>query len=192
LTLRLEALHIQCVYRPVLAMADEVMGEMETQVGQYTPHPGLVSIPAVTPQLLGHLYHLAAQFYQASPWGWFHDHHPFAIQCPPEETPRYAIVMGSGGEPFGLSVYDQLEDVRLMFTSPVPPRQLAKMGTWCAVFVEAAPAVSLNDLDVMEVHYWTVAAPYACPVFGRKTLEQTLALPAKADLLWMEGVLGAL
>ena len=94
----LEALNIQCVYRPVLSMADEVMGEMETYVGKYQPLPGLVSIPSVTPQLLGHLYHLAAQFYQASPWGWFHDHHPFAIQCPPEETPRYAIVMGSGGK----------------------------------------------------------------------------------------------
>jgi len=192
LTPRLEALNIQCIYRPVLAMADEVLGEMETHIGHYQPRPGLVSIPAVTPQLLGHLYHLAAQFYQASPWSWFHDHHPFAIQCPPEETPRYAIVMGSGGETFGLAVYDQLEDVRLMFTSPVSPRQLAKMRTWCVLFFEAAPAVSFDDLDAMAVHNWPVAAPYAYPVFGRTTPEQTLALPAKADLLWMEGALGAL
>ena len=89
-------------------MADEVMAAMETALGAYAPLPGLVSIPAVTPEQLGHLYHLAAQLYQASPWAWFHDHHPFAITCPPEDAPRYAIVMGSGGEVFGLAVYDRL------------------------------------------------------------------------------------
>jgi len=192
LTPLLEALNIQCVYRPTLSMADEVMVEMETQMGKYEPLPGLVSIPSVTPQMLGHLYQLAAQFYQATPWRWFHDHHPFAIACPPEDTPRYAVVMGSGGEVFGLAVYDQLEDVRSMFTSPVSPRQMAKLRTWFVLFFEAAPAVSFDDLDAMAVNDWPVAAPHAYPVFGRTTPDQELALPAKSDLLWMEGALGAL
>ena len=192
LTPLLEALNIQCVYRHTLSMADEVMVEMETQMGKYEPLPGLVSIPSVTPQMLGHLYQLAAQFYQATPWSWFHDHHPFAIACPPEDTPRYAVVMGSGGEVFGLAVYDQLEDVRSMFTSPVSPRQMAKMRTWFVLFFEAAPAVSFDDLDAMAVHDWPVAAPHAYPVFGRTTPDQALALPATSDLLWMEGALGAL
>jgi hypothetical protein len=38
-------------------------------MGKYEPLPGLVSIPSVTPQMLGHLYQLAAQFYQATPGG---------------------------------------------------------------------------------------------------------------------------
>jgi len=192
LTPLLAALNIQCVYRPTLAMADAVMVEMETHMGKYEPLPGLVSIPSVTPQMLGHLYQLAAQFYQATPWRWFHDHHPFAIACPPEGTPRYAVVMGSGGEVFGLAVYDQLEDVRAMFTSPMSPRQMAKMHTWFVLFFEAAPAVSFDDLDAMAVHDWPVAAPHAYPVFGRTTPDQELALPATSDLLWMEGALGAL
>jgi hypothetical protein len=192
LTPLLEALNIQCVYRHTLSMADEVMVEMETQMGTYEPLPGLVSIPSVTPQMLGHLYQLAAQFYQATPWSWFHDHHPFAIACPPEDTPRYAVVMGSGGEVFGLAVYDQLEDLRSMFTSPVSPRQMAKMRTWFVLFFEAAPAMSFDDLDAMAVNDWPVAAPHAYPVFGRTTPDQELALPAKSDLLWMEGALGVL
>jgi hypothetical protein len=192
LTPRLEALNIQCVYRHTLSMADEVMVEMETQMGKYEPLPGLVSIPLVTPQMLGHLYQLAAQFYQATPWRWFHDHHPFAIACPPEDTPRYAVVMGSGGEVFGLAVYDQLEDLRSMFMSPVSPRQMAKMRTWFVLFFEAAPAVSFDDLDAMAVNDWPVAAPHAYPVFGRTTPDQEIALPAQSDLLWMEGALGAL
>jgi len=192
LTPLLEACHIQCVYRYALPMADEVMVEMETQIGKYKPLPGLVSIPAVTPQILEHLYHLAAQFYRAAPWRWFNDHHPFAIQCPPQDTPRYAIVMGSGGEVFGLAVYDRLEDVRLLFTSPVSPRQLARMSTWCVLFFEEAPAVSFEDLDAITAYDWPVAAPHAYPVFGRTTADQEIALPTKADLLWMEGALGAL
>src|SRR5713101_3043695 len=68
LTPLLEALNIQCVYRHTLAMADEVMVEMETHMRKYEPLPGLVSIPSATPQMLGHLYQLAAQFYQATPW----------------------------------------------------------------------------------------------------------------------------
>jgi hypothetical protein len=173
-------------------MADEVMVEMETQIGKYKPLPGLISIPSVTPQLLEHLYHLAAQFYRAAPWRWFNDHHPFAIQCPPEDAPRYAIVMGSGGEVFGLAVYDRLEDVRALFTSPVSSRQLARMSTWCVLFFEEAPAVSFEDLDAITAHDWPVAAPHAYPVFGRTTANQEIALPTKADLLWMEGALGVL
>jgi hypothetical protein len=189
---RLEPLGIQCVYRPGLSMADELMLEMETHMGKHEPLPALVSIPSVTPPLLGHLYQLAAQFYQASPWEWFHDHHPFAIHCPPEDTPRYAIVMGSGGEVFGLAVYDRLSDLRSMFTSPVSRRQTATRRTWLVLFFEEAPAVSFDDLDAMAAHDWPVAAPHAYPVFGRATSNQAFDLPSASDLLWMEGALGAL
>ena len=177
---------------PYPPSADEVMTAMETDLGAYEPLPGLVSIPAVTPEQLGHLYYRAAQFYQASPWAWLHDHHPFAITCPPEDSPRYAIVMGSGGEVFGLAVYDRLADLRAMFTPPGRPRQRAKRCTWSVLFFEAAPAVSFEDLDAMAANDWPVAAPQAYPVFGRASSEEDFALPSRADLLWMEGALGAL
>ena len=106
LTPRLAALDIECLYRPGLSMADAVMADMEAHIGKHEPLPGLVTIPSVTLLQLEHLYQLAAQFYQSSPWEWFHDHHPFAIRCLPEDAPRYAIVMGSGGEVFGLAVYE--------------------------------------------------------------------------------------
>jgi hypothetical protein len=173
-------------------MADEVMTAMETDLGAYEPLPGLVSIPLVTPEQLGHLYSLAAQFYQASPWAWLHDHHLFAITCPPEDSPRYAIVMGSGGEVFGLAVYDRLADLRSMFVPPGLPRQRARRCTWSVLFFEAAPAVSFEDLDAMAANAWPVAAPHAYPVFGRASSDEDFALPSRSDLLWMEGALGAL
>ena len=192
LTPGLAALQVQCVYRHPIALADAVIADMERSLGPATPQPGLLSIPSVTPPLLGHLYQLAAQWYQATPWRWLTDQHPFAIRCLPEDAPRYAVVMGSGGEVFGLAVYDTLADLQLMFTSPLSPRQLAKRATWCVLFFEEAPAVSFEDLDAIAAYNWPVVAPQAYPVFGRTTPEQELVLPAKADLLWMEGALGAL
>ena len=192
LTPGLAALQGQCVYRHPLALADAVIADMERSLGHATLLPGLLSLPAVTPPLLGHLYQLAAQWYQAAPWRWLNDHHPFAIRCLPEDTLRYAIVMGSGGEVFGLAAYETLADLQLMFTSPLSPRQLAKRATWFVLFFEEAPAMSFEDLDAIAAYNWPVAAPQAYPVFGRTTPEQELVLPAKSDLLWMEGALGAL
>jgi hypothetical protein len=102
------------------------------------------------------------------------------------------MVMGSGGEVFGLAVYDQLEDLRSMFTSSLSPRQLARMHTWFVLFFEEAPAMSFEDLDAMTANDWPVAAPHAYPVFGRTTATQEIVLPTRSDLLWMEGALGAL
>lgn len=188
----LEALKIQCVHRPTMAMADEVVAAMETQWGQYELPPGLVSMPSVPLPLVGHLHELAAQFYRATPWTWFHDQHPFAIQVAPEEAPRYAIVMGNAGEVFGLSVYDTLDDLQLVFSPALSHQEVARMSTWFVLFFEEAPAVSFDDLDAIAAHDWPVAAPQAYPVFGRSTADQGLALPAKADLLWMEGALAGL
>ena len=192
LTPLLEPLKIECVYRPTLAMADEVVTAFETQRGKYKLPPGLVSMPSVTLPMLGHLHELAAQFYRATPWTWFRDQHPFAIQIPPEEAPRYAIVMGQAGEVFGLSVYDTLDDLQLVFSPALSHREVARMSTWFVLFFEEAPAVSFEDLDAIAEHHWPIAAPHAYPVFGRSTADQGLALPSKADLLWMEGALAGL
>lgn len=189
---RLEALTIQCGHRPTLAMADKAVATMESRRGKYTLPPGLVSIPSVTLPMVGHLHELAAQFYRGTPWTWFNDHHPFAIQVAPEEVPRYAIVMGNAGEVFGLSVYDTLDDLKLVFNPSLSHRKLARMSTWFVLFFEEAPAISFDDLDAITEHDWPVAAPQAYPLFGRSTADQGLALPAKADLLWMEGALAGL
>src|SRR4029453_14633262 len=106
--------------------------------------------------------------------------------------PRYAMVMGNAGEVFGLSVYDTLDDLRLVFSPALSHQEVARMSTWCFLFFEEAPAVSFEDLDAITAHDWPIAAPHAYPVFGRTTADQEIALPTKADLLWMEGALGAL
>src|SRR2546425_1229294 len=83
--------------------------------------------------------------------------YPFAIRCLPEDAPRYAVVMGSGGGVFGLAVYETLADLQLMFTSSLSPRQLAKRATWFVLFFEEAPAVSFEDLDAIAAYKdWSI------------------------------------
>jgi len=192
LTPGLAALQVQCVYRHPLALADAVIADMERSLGHAKLLPGLLSLPAVTPPLLGHLYQLAAQWYQATPWHWLNDHHPLAIRYRPEASPRYAVVMGSGGEVFGLAVYDTLEDLQRIYQSPLSPKQLAQIVTWFVLFFEEATAMSFEDLDAMAQYDWPVAAPQAYPVFGRTTPTQEIVLPTTSDLLWMEGALAGL
>jgi hypothetical protein len=64
------------------------------------------------------------------------------------------------------------------------------MSTWFVLFFDEARAMSLEDLDAMAGNNWPVEAPHAYPVFGRTTAAQEIALLTKADLLWMEGILG--
>jgi hypothetical protein len=192
LTPGLAALQVQCVYRYPLALAEAVIADMERSLGHATLLPGLLSLPAVTPPLLGHLYQLAAQWYQATPWRWLTDHHPLAIRYRPADPPRYAVVMGSGGAVFGLAVYDTLADLQRISQSPLSPKQLAQLVTWCVLFFEEATAMSFEDLDAMAQYAWPVAAPQAYPVFGRTTPTHEIVLPPPSDLLWMEGALAGL
>ena len=101
-------------------------------------------------------------------------------------------VMGSGGEVFGLAVYDTLEDLQRIYQSHLSPKQLAQIVTWFVLFFEEATAMSFEDLDAMAQYNWPVAAPQAYPVLGRTTPTQEIVLPATSDLLWMEGALAGL
>jgi len=162
---------------------------METRAGRYELIPGLLSIPSITPPLLGQLYTLTTQFYQATPWRRLNDQHPLEIRYPPDSKPRYAVVMGSGGEVFGLAVYDTLDDLRLMYRRDLSPQQTTRMATWLVLFFEEAPAMSFDDLDAMARYDWPIAGEQAYPFFGRTSSKQELVLPTAADLFWMEGAL---
>ena len=189
LTPRLADLDVRCEYRTSLPAVDDALYSMETRAGRYEPIPGLLSIPSITPPLLGQLYTLTTQFYQNTPCRRLNDQHPLEIRYPPDSKPRYAVVMGSASEVFGLAVYDTLDDLRLMYRRDLSPRQTTRMATWLVLFFEEAPAMSFDDLDAMTRYNWPVAGEQSYPVFGRTTSKQELVLPTAADLFWMEGAL---
>ena len=190
LTPRLDAIGVRCEFRPRLPTLEAALSDMERMLNQgETPLPSLLSIPGLTPPLLGHLYTAAAEFFEAAPWRVLNDNHPIEIRCPLAAPPRYAIVMGSGGEVFGLSINDTLADLRRMRAND--ERDLTNAMSWFVLFYEAATAMAFDDLDALAHYGWPVPDENAYPVIGRTQPGARIGLPTRPDLLWLAGALPA-
>lgn len=184
---RLAELDIHCHYRPLLPNIDQALQALDREMnGGRELIPGLLSLPSVTPPLVKHLYELAADFYRMAPWRWLNDQHPMEIRFLPDGKPRYAVVMGSGGEIFGLAVYDSLKNLQSIYQ-----RQPSGQGTM-ALFFEAATAMSFEDLDAAEKFGWPVVNENAYPILGRATKNLDMERPTAADIRWLEGALAAI
>ncbi len=190
---RLASVQVRCEHRRSLPLIKDALYSLEMSMNRGEEAiPGLAAVPSVTLPLIGHLYELAADFYRATPWRRLNDSHPLEIRYPPDASPRYAVVMGSGGEVFGLAVYDTLADLQLMYRPELSPQQTTRMAGWSVLFFEEAIAMSFGDLDAMAKYDWPVAAENAYPVFGRTTRAGEIVQPTKADAFWMEGVLAGI
>ncbi|MCU0570077.1 MAG: hypothetical protein MUF49_26325 [Oculatellaceae cyanobacterium Prado106] len=184
---------IHCEFSDLPPVIEDCLYSMEREVTRREPSPGLLKIPSVTLPLVKHLFQLCADFYATKPWQYLNDNHPIEIRVPPEQSPRYAVVMGSGGEIFGLAVYNTLEDLRLMYQQDfLSQKQIARRASWLVLFFDEATAMRFDDLDLMESKGWTVANETAYPFIGRTSKTLDLKTPSKSDLLWMEGALAGI
>ncbi|TVP63669.1 MAG: hypothetical protein EA342_17675 [Leptolyngbya sp. LCM1.Bin17] len=188
----LAELEIRCEHRASLPTLGRTRQFLERGFTDRDPIPGLLSVTGVTPPLVQHLYELAAEYYKAAPWQWLGDHDPMVIAYPPKSDPRYGIVMGSGGEIFGLSVYDHVEGLRLTFRQDLPQWELMQRASWLVLFFEEPMAMSFDDLDAILQYDWPVVNEQAYPVFGRTTPDGELKPPSLKDLLWLEGALSGI
>ena len=187
---RLKPLEIDCQYRATLPIVNRTLASLEKSMNRgQAPFPGLLNIPSATPPLVNHLYELAAEFYRTTPWRWLDDSYPIEIHYPVEGKPRYAVVMGSGGEIFGLSVYDSLADLKLIYNPQLTHRQTSQQITWLVFYFDEAIAMSFDDLDNIEKYGWPVVNETAYPIFGRTTKQSTIIPPTAADMFWLEGAL---
>lgn len=188
---RLAELNVRCEFRRVLPALNLMFDEIQKGINGREPPPGLLSIAEVTPPIVAHLYQLAAEYFRLAPWRWLNDMHPIKICYPHGAPPRYAVVMGSGGEIFGLAVYDSLEDLRQAYMN-LPLAQLYKSRTWLALYFDEAMAMSFDDLEAMEKYQWPIASEHAYPIFARTTRNGELTVPDKRDIFWLEGALAAI
>jgi hypothetical protein len=99
------------------------------------------------------------------------------------------MVMGSGGEVFGLAVYDTLEQARRIFRHDLPEEDAGQQAL--VLFYDGPTSMSFEDLDAIAEHGWPIAAPEAYPVLGRSVADNVVQ-PGLADLVWMGSALAAL
>lgn len=151
--------------------------------------PALLSVPGVTPQLLQSLFAAAADFYSLQPWTILNGEKVIAVRSP---DLRLVVVMGAGGQAFGISVYDSPADLQLMLHLDDP---LAAAGAlcWLALTYETAEYIDRDDLKAIHQHDWPLAGIEAYPAITRiGTPGPDLQPPTLQDLLWLEGCLQAL
>lgn len=182
---------VRGVYRSSMPMLAKVADKLERQMVRATPPPGLLAVKGATPESVGRIIGLAAEYHRLAPWRYFSDAHPIEIRNPAEGPPRYGVVMGSGGEVYGLAVYDSAKDLAKLLRLGNRPTIFREMS-WLALIFEVPRAISCEDLDDIERYGWPVNGPRAYPLLGRTDPKGQLILPTPRDLAWLEGTLAAL
>ncbi len=190
-TPRFAEIGVHGTYRKHLPILTQALTGIEEMMHEGEYFPGVLSIPKVTVPLVTHIYKLVAKFYTYAPWRWLDDKNPIAIAYPPEAPPRYAIVMGSGGEVFGLSISDKREHLPIIYSNIDPLEQYQQASTFAFFFTEKID-VSFDDLEAIETYGWEIADEEAYPVFARTDADSIVTMPSAEDMFWLEGALEAL
>ena len=187
----LDAIGVRCEFRRNLPALEAALTEMEKMMNRREkPFPGLISILGITPPLLGHIYTSASEFFEMAPWRVLNDFHPIEIRYPADAPARYAVVMGSGGEVYGVSVQDTLAELKKMYAAP-ERHDLTDEMTWLVLFYEKAMTMSFDDLDAITQYGWPVTDELAYPVIGRAEPGAEIGLPTRQDLFWLAAALPA-
>lgn len=186
----LEQVGVRCEFRSILREADVALQALADYTGE-EPLAGLLQTPGVTPFMARGLFEAAAFFYRETPWRWIEDTHPIEIHYPTDGHPRYAVVMGHGGQTYGLAIYDS-KDVLHETYAGIPPDQLIGRHTWTALIFGEAIEMPFDDLDAMETYDWPVAGPYAYPLLFQIGFSGRPTRPSKSELLRTEAALLAI
>lgn len=185
---KLQEVGVRCKYRHTLHEAEYAFSEMERFMGDEEPIPGLLEVPGVTPFMAEGLFEAAAYFYREAPWRWLDDGHPIEMRYPVDSEPRYAVVMGHGGQTYGLALYNSTEILRKTYAG-TPPDQLIGQDEWIALLFGEAIEMSFDDLDAIEKYDWAVAGQKGYPLILQVTRSGQPIRPGKSELLRLEAAL---
>ena len=181
---RLNDAGIRCDYRATLPLINAALREMEADATKREPIPGLLSVPGVTVALVSEFFSAAADYARVAPWRWMDNRLPIEIRYPPQGRAHYALVLGSGGETFGLSLYESLADVVLVYAAPAAQR--GRAISWFSLVLDEATAMSFDDLDAMDKYDWPLAGQHAYPLAMKMISTRDQAqVPNASELAWL-------
>jgi hypothetical protein len=141
--------------------------------------------------MLRDFFAAAADYYRQAPWRWIENWDPIEVRYPAKSSPRYVLVLGSGGEYFGLSRYDSLDDLRVVL-SHHDPDQVHELIPWVSVIFEDATFMAFEDLDALEGHGWPVAGEKAYPWVFKTVPHSDPQPPGASDLAFLAAAMRVL
>ncbi|MEE8391789.1 MAG: hypothetical protein V3S14_13475 [Anaerolineae bacterium] len=187
----LQEVGVRCDYRHTLREMEQALRSMEQFMTKQEPMPGLLKSPGVTLHLANGLFEAAAAYYRQAPWRWIDDSCPIEVHYPPDSRPYYTVVMGHGGETFGLAVYNSPDDLHELYAG-TPPKELLGQQEWTSLLFVEMLEMPFDDLDDMEKYGWPVAGELAYPFPVQVTRSGQPVRPGKSKLLWFEAALLAI
>lgn len=183
---------VQVLYQPQRQGMDDLLAELQASLGgpDEVEFPGLLKKRGVTPAQVEQLFSAAVAFYHAEPWVQLSNDDVLSVQVQPRKEPFLVIVMGQGGQEYGLSLFRDWEELESTLTSLDPMAALSGKGRHAFLY-NAPPYVSFDDLDAIEQYGWELPAPDIYPVpmvYTSRGIER----PDAAMLRWYEAALRAI
>lgn len=155
---------VGCEYAAALPMAEAALRDLAAHLGGEDDRPSLSAAAGITQPLMADFYEAAAYFYRQAPWRWADNLAVIEVRYPADSsTVRYAVLMGFGGQEFGLAIFPTAQDVRLQYQD-IGPEQLMRKMTSMSVTYGEPNLLAFADLDAITGHGWPVAGPAAYPL----------------------------
>ena len=158
----LSQIGIQCVYEERFPPIDFAMRDLERSSRGDDDRPGLLDIPGTTPSLLEELFAAAAFFHGRAPWRRMDNWMPVEVRYPAGGPCRYLILLGYGGEEYGLAYYPTIADLRANYSDLDPERVFERVTAVSLTYGEAN-LLTFDDLDAIEKYRWPVASSTLYP-----------------------------
>jgi len=144
----------------------------------------------VTPELAGSYYDAAAYFYQQAPWKKVGYEAAIKVACDAFQSgPWYAVLMGQSGLAIGLAVYENLDHLRKMWTSPRSDEENARRTVATSVIFDEPCDIPVTDLEAAQRYGWKVARPDAYPLIFHKERGLSSRPPLAWELKLLAGCL---
>jgi tetratricopeptide (TPR) repeat protein len=155
--------------------------------------PGLLEMPGIEPEQVAGLYRAAAGFYRRAPWRKLGYEAAIKVQCDKFESgPWYAVVMGQSGLTFGVSLYEDLNLLKKMWSGRIMEEENARETVALTLLFGDETEMPALELEAVRKRGWDVAGPGAYPWVFRKERGMTIRPPLAWELELMEGCLRAI
>ncbi len=163
----LQEIGVDCIYHPELEEADYILGEMQKVMHPDRQPPALVEVENFHSSQGASFYQAAADFFRRAPWQRVPSDAAVQVDCPQlaefGSSRWYAIVLGQGGQTYGLALYNQMCDIQSIGGGCCSAEEGALGGTALSMLYGEAFEVPIDDMLAAEKHRWPLAGPEAYP-----------------------------
>jgi hypothetical protein len=164
----LAEIEVRCEYHSGSAMITNALRELTAHMNPDSPQASLMGVRGITIPLMAEFYTAAAEFYAQAPWRWLDNLMPIELHYPADGPAQYTVLMGHGGESFGLAFYRSLAELSQQFTLRDSEEAFRKM-TALSVTYDEPTFLAFEDLDAIDAHGWPVAGPKGYPLMMKVT-----------------------